>query len=233
MTATPGAALTLVKSASPATVTAAGQTVTYTFLVTNTGNLTVRSLPSPTPSPRRPARCPRSPARHHAGAAAATTCTATYTTTQADVDNRSITEHRHRLGLRRRSGATIMSRAVHGHRRRHTRAPRLTVTKAVDADQRHRGRAERPVHLRGQNTGNVTVLTWSSPTRSAAPAAPANLSAITCPVTTARARRHDHLHRRLTRRPRPTRQRQHQDTATAHRPDPDRRHHHSPPVDAP
>ena len=41
MTATQTPSLTLVKSADPTTVTGRGQTVTYSFVVTNTGNVTL------------------------------------------------------------------------------------------------------------------------------------------------------------------------------------------------
>jgi hypothetical protein len=83
-------ALTLTKTASPTTVTGAGQTVTYSFLATNTGNLTLSGLKvadtftSPSGSDTVPTvTCPVTTL----AAGASTTCTATYTVTQADMDN--------------------------------------------------------------------------------------------------------------------------------------------------
>ncbi|WP_181311042.1 DUF7507 domain-containing protein [Nocardioides campestrisoli] len=80
--------LTVEKSASPSTVTAAGQRVTYSFLVTNTGNVPVSGvaiaedaftgsgeLPTPT--------CPAEAARLAPGASVV--CTSTYTVTTADL----------------------------------------------------------------------------------------------------------------------------------------------------
>jgi uncharacterized repeat protein (TIGR01451 family) len=85
-------ALALVKSADPVVVTAAGQTVAYAFLVTNTGNVT---LTDPTVAETAfsgtgtapAAECPTGPL----APGASVTCTATYTVTQADVDSGSLT----------------------------------------------------------------------------------------------------------------------------------------------
>ena len=46
MTTEQSPALTLTKTATPTTVTQAGQTVTYRFLATNTGNVTISGLTS-------------------------------------------------------------------------------------------------------------------------------------------------------------------------------------------
>lgn len=81
------AELTLTKSVSPTTVAAVGDTVTYSFLVTNTGNVTIDGLAiaetafsgSGTPPA---AVCPATTLTP----TAATTCTATYTITQDDLD---------------------------------------------------------------------------------------------------------------------------------------------------
>jgi len=87
-------ALTLIKKASPAVVTAVGQTVHYTFRVTNTGNVTVHavgidegrfsghgalssiSCPVTTLAP-----------------GVATTCTATYRIVRADLRSRELRKH--------------------------------------------------------------------------------------------------------------------------------------------
>ncbi|MFI9333094.1 Ig-like domain-containing protein, partial [Kitasatospora sp. NPDC052868] len=80
-------ALTIAKSVTPATVSAAGDTVTYSFLVTNTGNVDLTAVgvtetafsgtgTAPTAS------CPVTTL----APGASTTCTATYGVTQADID---------------------------------------------------------------------------------------------------------------------------------------------------
>jgi uncharacterized repeat protein (TIGR01451 family) len=87
-------ALTLVKSAEPATATAAGDVITYSFLVTNTGNVTLTGVTVSDPLVGlTPIDC-GSGSNVIATLAPAdppVTCTATYTVTQADVDNGAVT----------------------------------------------------------------------------------------------------------------------------------------------
>lgn len=87
----PDAALTLAKTASPDTVSAAGQDVVYSFVVTNTGNVTLSSVTVRetrfTGSDEGPAPvCPSA----SLAAGQHVTCTATYRVTQSDVDAGSI-----------------------------------------------------------------------------------------------------------------------------------------------
>ena len=86
-------AITVVKTATPTTLTAAGQTVTYSFLVTNTGNVTLTNATVTetafTGSGTAPTiSCPAGAASLLPGAQV--TCAATYVATQADVDAGSI-----------------------------------------------------------------------------------------------------------------------------------------------
>jgi uncharacterized repeat protein (TIGR01451 family) len=80
---TPG--ISLVKSASPSSYDAPGQTITYSFAVTNTGNVSLAGITvNDTDLPGLSAiSCPQ-PSLAPGGSE---TCTATYVTTQADVDN--------------------------------------------------------------------------------------------------------------------------------------------------
>jgi uncharacterized repeat protein (TIGR01451 family) len=79
-------AITVTKTASPTHFAAAGTTITYTYLVTNSGNVTLDPV-SLTDDRLGPITCPAT----SLAPGASTTCTATYITTQADVDNGSIT----------------------------------------------------------------------------------------------------------------------------------------------
>ena len=87
----PSAAIKIEKTADPTTVTAAGDTVDYSFVVTNTGNVTVTGITvtdtfTAPAGPELTVSCPVTTL----APAASTTCTASYTVTQADVDNGSI-----------------------------------------------------------------------------------------------------------------------------------------------
>ena len=84
--------LTIAKSANPTTVSSAGATVTYSFLVTNNGNVTMGNLAindvatAPAGALLTGPSCPVT----SLAPGASTTCTATYVVTQADIDNGSI-----------------------------------------------------------------------------------------------------------------------------------------------
>ena len=101
---TPTASLTIAKSATPTTVTAANQSVTYTFTVANTGNLTLTTV-GVTDVPTAPAgivipTCTSlsSPAGTCTGTSTTllpgqiATFTGIYTVTQADIDHGSIVD---------------------------------------------------------------------------------------------------------------------------------------------
>ncbi len=76
-----GPAISLDKQAGVPTGNAAGDTIAYTFLVTNTGNVTLTGVTVDDPLVG-PVSCPVATL----APGASTTCTATYTLTQADVD---------------------------------------------------------------------------------------------------------------------------------------------------
>ncbi|SDJ09592.1 conserved repeat domain-containing protein [Frankineae bacterium MT45] len=181
VTAAPGASLALVKSASPTVVTAAGQKVTYSFLVTNTGNLTLNNLAvtdtfTAPAGPVPAVTCPTTTLAPNAS----TTCTATYTATQADIDNGTIknsaianaTDTKGRAVASAQSNATVSVTAT----------PKLALTKSV---------LPKTVTAAGQsvtytfavsNTGNVTIKNLSILDSMTSPAGP--VPSITCPVTT-------------------------------------------------
>ena len=81
-------AITVVKSASPSTFSVAGETIDYSFDVTNSGNVTLRNVRvRDTGLPGLSSiSCPD----HTLAAGASQTCTASYLTTAADVDAGSV-----------------------------------------------------------------------------------------------------------------------------------------------
>ena len=104
-------------------MTAAGQTVTYHYLVANTGNTTLTGVSavdtafsgSGTPPV---VTCPVTTLAPQAS----TTCTGTYAVTQADIDAGSVTDTATASG-RRRPGPAVTSDPVDGDRHRHAAAP--------------------------------------------------------------------------------------------------------------
>src|SRR5205085_1716680 len=80
-------ALTLVKSASPTSYSSVGQTISYSYLVTNSGNVTL-SGPFSVSDDKAAANCP---ATASLAPGASVTCGASYTITQTDLDHGSVT----------------------------------------------------------------------------------------------------------------------------------------------
>ncbi len=171
----PSPAITVVKSASPASFSAAGQTIHYSFDVTNSGNVTLTSVKvDDTDLPGLSAiTCPHTTL----AAGASQTCTATYLTTTADLDAGSVTNHATASGkpptgphvTSPPSKATITA----------IQSPAITVVKS--ASPASFSAAGQTIHYSFDvtNSGNVT-LTSVKVDDTDLP----GLSAITCPHTT-------------------------------------------------
>ncbi|WP_157749652.1 DUF11 domain-containing protein [Jatrophihabitans sp. GAS493] len=181
VTAAPGASLSLVKSASPTVVSGAGQKVTYSFLVTNTGNLTLNALAitdtfSAPAGPAPTVTCPTSTLAPNA----ATTCTATYTVTQVDVDNGSIknaaianaTDTKGRAVASAQSTATVSVSA----------SPKLTMTKTALPTTITAAGQKVAYTFAVTNSGNVTIRNLSILDAMTSPAGPT--PTVTCATTT-------------------------------------------------
>ena len=176
-------ARTLVKSASPSSVTAAGQSVTYSLLVTNTGNQTVSAggiretnftgrgtLPSAT--------CPAGAASIAPGATV--TCTAPYI--------RHAGRHQRGLGVQHRRGDGDRTDSRCGHvagpstaKLTAVQSPALTVAKSANPTTVTAGPAKTVTFsYLVTNTGNVT-LTNATIVEGTFTGTGA-LSAVTCPA---------------------------------------------------
>ncbi|HLY34690.1 MAG TPA: hypothetical protein VKQ07_09165 [Jatrophihabitantaceae bacterium] len=100
VTATQSPALTVVKSAAQQSVTAAGDVVDYSFVVTNTGNVTLDAISvvdaqtSPAAALTSGPTCPQ----NALSPGTSETCTATYTVSAADIAHGSISDSAFALG---------------------------------------------------------------------------------------------------------------------------------------
>ena len=81
--------LAIVKTATPTTYNAVDQVISYSYLLTNTGNVTLSGPFSVTDDKATDEACPATPASLAPGATV--TCTASYIITQADLDAGSVT----------------------------------------------------------------------------------------------------------------------------------------------
>lgn len=183
VTATQTPALTLTKSATPTSVSDAGDEVTYSFLVSNTGNVSVSGLAidedsfSGTGSLSN-VTCPTTTLAPDAD----TTCTATYSLTQADADAGSITNAAHATatgagGAPVSSGSSTATVSVN-------QAPGLSLVKSADpsAPTAFTTGQQLTYHYLVTNTGDVTVTNVGIEEGSFTGSG--TLSAVTCPSTT-------------------------------------------------
>jgi uncharacterized repeat protein (TIGR01451 family) len=172
--------LTMTKSATPATVTAPGRVITFTFHVTNTGNVTLTNVTvsegafSGTGSLSTPT-CPGEAASLAPGASV--DCTATYTVTQADIDKGSITNTATATGTPP-TGVTPPESPPSSATVPVTQNPGMTVVKSANPTIFSGTGTKITYSYNVTNTGNVTLtgvkVTDPMP----------GLSTITCPGTT-------------------------------------------------
>src|SRR5206468_824767 len=88
VTAVKTPALTLVKTATPTTYSKVGDVISYSYKVTNSGNVTLAG-PVTVTDDKATVTCPAVPAGGLAPGAFIT-CTASYTITQADIDSGTV-----------------------------------------------------------------------------------------------------------------------------------------------
>ncbi|MFN8195561.1 MAG: GEVED domain-containing protein [Nocardioidaceae bacterium] len=163
-----GPAITLDKQAGTPSGNAAGDTIDYTFLVTNTGNVTLTAVSVDDPLVG-PVDCPVATL----APGASTTCTATYTLTQADVDDGTVDNSATATGTSP-SGADVT--ATDAVSTPIAAAPSIALDKSVAAVSGNAAGDTVDYTFLVTNTGNVTLdpVSVADPT----------VGAVTCPVTT-------------------------------------------------
>ncbi len=146
--ATQSPALTIAKSTTAANFNAAGASIPYSFLVTNSGNVTLTSSVTVSDNKIASVSCPSIGAGLAPGASI--TCTGTYTTTQADVDAGSVVNL-----ASASSGPTTSPTATHTLNAVQTRA--LTIDKSTTATSFNAPGVAVPYTFLVTNSGNVTL----------------------------------------------------------------------------
>jgi uncharacterized repeat protein (TIGR01451 family) len=175
--AAPG--ISVAKTAAPGTITTAGQTVTYSFLVTNTGNVTltdiaVNEVDFSGTGELSAIEC----ATTTLYAGQVETCEATYTVTQDDVDAGTLTNTATATGTPPgdvdpiTSGPSTSTVDI-------TQSPALSVQKTADVEAAEVGQTVTYSFL-VTNTGNVTIT--DVVVNETAFSGTGELSAISCPA---------------------------------------------------
>ena len=193
-TITRTATMSLDKQAGTPTGSTAGSTIAYTFIVTNTGNVTLTGV-AITDAKVGAISCPQTTL----APAAATTCTKTYVITQADVD----------------AGVVNNTASVTGTPPTGVTAPTatdntsstLTRTTTITLDKQSSGLTD--IDSNGQDAGDrlnytFVVTNTGNVTLTAVGVTDAKVADADLPEHDARSRRLHHLHRYATCSPRPT-----------------------------
>ena len=169
VTAVQNAALTLVKTATPQTYNAVNQIISYSYLVTNAGNVTLAGPFTVSDDKATDESCP---ATVSLAPGASITCTATYTIGQADLDAGSVT-----------NTATATNGTVTSNQDSETvtavQAPALTLVKTATPGTYSAVGATISYSYKLTNSGNVTLagpFTVSD-----------NKATVTCPADTSLA----------------------------------------------
>jgi uncharacterized repeat protein (TIGR01451 family) len=179
-------AISIHKTADPTTVTAAGQTVTYTFAIANTGNVTLDNvgvtdaqLAPSLGSSLGPITCTTGINGSITLAAGATdSCSATYTVTQADMDNGSITDTGTVRGTPPNSNKPVCATSTATVWT--TGSPAISIHKTADPTTVTAAGQTVTYTFAIANTGNVTLDNVGVTDAQLAPSLGSSLGPITC-----------------------------------------------------
>jgi uncharacterized repeat protein (TIGR01451 family) len=153
--AVPDPAISLTKTATPASFTTAGTVIHYSYQVTNTGNQTLDPVSVSDPLPGLSSvHCPGPPTGFNLAPGDSATCTASYPTIQADLDNGRIVNTAIAGGTTL-SGTTVSdedSATVIG-----TARPAISITKTATPASFDRPGTLISYRYRVTNTGNLTL----------------------------------------------------------------------------
>ncbi|QIG39556.1 DUF11 domain-containing protein [Microbacterium sp. 4R-513] len=131
------ASITLDKTADRTTIDEVGQIVTYSFLVTNTGELTLHDIVvsdqqlAPAGSLNGPVTCPETTLEP----LESTTCTATYTVTQADLDHGRVDDTAAAQGIPPDDGAPVVSAPDQVSIPVTGQVPSISIEKSADLEE--------------------------------------------------------------------------------------------------
>ncbi len=148
-------ALTLQINATPNPATTLGQTVTYTYTLQNTGNVTLQSPYAITDDKIANVNC--SSATSPLPPGQSTTCTATYTITQTDLDNGSLINTASATAKDAKDGITTVSSASVSYALITYNAPRLTLSIAANPDPATAVGQTIQITFTLKNTGNTPL----------------------------------------------------------------------------
>ncbi|MEU8329145.1 hypothetical protein [Micromonospora sp. NPDC048839] len=180
------AAVTVVKSSTTASIGSVGQQVPYRYLVANTGGVTLTNIaitdvqaPPSSNANLGPITCPLTTLTP----GQTTTCTATYTVTQADLDNNGVTDTATARGTPP-SGTPVTSPPSTLTIPEAGLTPSIAVTKTSTTASITTVGQQVPYSFHVVNTGGLTLTNINVTDVQAPPSSNDNLGPITCPVTT-------------------------------------------------
>ena len=165
---TAGPAITLEKTAAAPSGNTAGSTIAYSFVVTNTGNVTLTGVSVDDPQVGT-VGCPVA----SLAPGASTTCTASYTLTQADVDAGSVVNTATASGTPPSGSPVTATDTVTSTV---TRVPAITLDKQAGTPSGATAGSTIAYTFAVTNTGNVTLASVGVDDPQVGP--------VTCPVTT-------------------------------------------------
>ncbi|WP_141561867.1 choice-of-anchor A family protein [Micromonospora sp. WMMA1996] len=181
------ASIAVVKSSTTALIGSVGQQVPYSFRVVNTGgvrltDVTVDDVQTPPSSNANlgPITCPVTAL----DPGASTTCTATYTVTQADLDHGGVSDTATARGTPAGGGAPVVSDPTDLTIPAEVLTPSISVLKSSTTTTITTAGQQVPYRFAVTNTGGLTLSDVNVTDTQTPPSSNANLGPITCPVTT-------------------------------------------------